>query len=215
MIPVAQISPSLLALWGEHYSDVPLYCANEDHPGKDEVEELRDFTLYPTTVDQLQIEAYLRQTCQKTDTILHVGIGNSELAERFSGSVSKIIGLTIQQGELDRALQQQIPGYLPLLLNKYSLAFSAAFTAEFDVIVDNNPSCFCCCFFHLCRMMSTYRALLRNSGKILTARIGLAWVVTDGLPRWRFDFADWSRLAERLGMHAEMVDPDVYAMRLQ
>ena len=100
-----------------------------------------------------------------------------------------------------------------MLLNKYSIEYANAFPASFNFILDNNPSTFCCCFFHFARMMTTYRALLIDGGQIVTDRMGLGWVVTGGNPRWRFDFADWARIAEALGLAAEDVDSNVYTMR--
>jgi hypothetical protein len=98
-------------------------------------------------------------------------------------------------------------------MNKYSLQFSQAFSSDFDFIVDNNPSTFCCCFFHLARMMTAYRRLMRDGGRIVTERVGLGWVVKGGNPRWSFDFDDWSRIAEVLGLSTSDINGEVFTMQ--
>jgi hypothetical protein len=211
---IGHITPELLHLWRARFRDVPLYCADELCIGRDAPESGGDWTSFDTTPDQRRIEEHLRAKCHSTSTVLHVGVGNSRLAQSFSGSVGTIVGITIQRGELEHALQCDLPNYFPFLLNKFSMEFFAAFPGRFDFIVDNNPTSFCCCFLHFSRMMSAYRSLLSDQGRIITDRVGLAWVLPNISPRWSCDFADWSKIAEALGMSVKDEDGSVYTTKL-
>ncbi len=177
------------------------------------VEDLRDFSWRETTQDQKRIERYLKEECCRHSVLLHVGIGNSGLARNFCSSVSGTVGITIQENELHHALGLRIRNYFPLIMNKYSMELANGFAAGFDFVIDNNPSTFCCCFWHFIRMMTSYRSLLRSGGQIVTDRGGLCWTMPGSNPRWSLNFADWMWVARALGMIAEDVNGDVYMMR--
>jgi hypothetical protein len=155
----------------------------------------------------------MAKQCNNNSRVFHVGVGNSNLANRFSPLVSMIVGISIYENEISHALTINIDNYFPFLLNKYAMPMRPAFSAEFDFVVDNNPSGFCCCYFHFCRMMVAYRDLLRSNGQIITDREGLGWAAIDTSPRWRFDFEDWVQIADAVGLRAEDVDGSVYTMR--
>jgi hypothetical protein len=61
-------------------------------------------------------------------------------------------------------------------------------------------------------MMVTYLDLLKDHGRILTARRGLGWVVTDNDPKWSLRWEDWVELGRALGMPIAQVTESVYAM---
>jgi len=213
MPPTVDMNPSFLRLWRARFQGAPLYCANEGSEGVLASEGWRDYTFRATTVGQKRIEKYLLKECGPGSNLFHVGIGNSLLAQDFHPRVSMIVGVSIEHNEVHHGLQSGASNYFPFVMNKYSLQFSQAFSSDYDFVVDNNPSTFCCCFFHLVRMMTAYRRLMRNGGRIVTERIGLGWVVKGGNPRWGFDFEDWGRIAEVLGLTTSNINGEVYTMQ--
>jgi hypothetical protein len=206
------LSADLLALYLERFPGVPIYCGDEASVGLDDGDEVGSYALQDTTPDQLRLEDYVQSRCDPRSQILHIGLGNSRLAQRFCNSVLAIVGIAICKSEIDHALSCSIANYLPMLINKYSNTFAGAFGPDFDFVLDNNPTSFCCCYLHFCRMMTTYRRVLRKGGTIVTDRSGLAWVPAEAHPRWSFDFADWARFGAVLGLSARDVNGDVFTM---
>lgn len=206
------ISSSLGSLWTTRFSTVPVDCGN-DLPGVQEVEEWREWGDRETTPDQERIEDFIDQLDLSDLTILHVGIGNSKLAVRFSDRVKGIVGIAISPDEVRRGVELDLPNYTPILHNKY-LERSPREFGHFDIIIDNNPTAFACCRRHLGYMMSNFAAHIRPNGVILTDREGLGWVVNapDSNPRWGFDFDDWSALGEVFGLKARRLTDSVYAL---
>lgn len=145
--------------------------------------------------------------------LLHVGLGNSQLAQRFCHEVASIEGITITRTEYDLALSLHIPRYTPRLMNKYSRDF-AQMGGKFDFIIDNNPSTFACCRLHFARMMLAFKAGLAPGGMLLTDRLGLGHVADDspGLERWSFSGEDWFAMAGALDLQASAHGEQVLAM---
>ena len=212
MPSTGDLSPSLLALYHERYIGVPIYCGNEASAGIDDGDQEGSWVLQATTADQQRMEDYLQPRCHRTSQLLHIGLGNSGLAQRFCHSVASIVGITIRQDEVDLGLSYAMDNYLPMLMNKYSMPFAAAFGPNFDFVLDNNPTSFCCCYLHFCRMMTTYRRVLRRGGAIVTDHIGLAWVTEVTHPKWSLDFADWARVGEALGLSANNVGGTIFTL---
>ena len=214
MLKTKDSERALTRLMNRRFEMLPLDCGNETTPGTDESPAHRDWSLRPTTLDQARIEKFIAPRLQPDSRILHVGIGNSGLARRFSGKVSEICGITISGREFDHAKSLGLPGYRPLLINKYSRAY-VALADKFDFIIDNNPSTFACCRAHFWRMMVASRDKLRPGGMIATDKGGLAHLASDApqLERWRFSPLDWLAVAQALGLKARREGNFVLTMR--
>ncbi len=172
-MPPFALTLEALQLWKNRFREIPLYCANESAPGIQGAPEEMDWTLLKTTEDQERIEAYV--SSRNIDgNVLHVGIGNSGLAQSFHTRMHAIVGITIQRNELQKAESLDIKNYFPLYINKYSTEMLSLPRHKFDFVIDNNPTSFCCCFLHFSRMMLTYQELLCDGGEILTDRLGLS-----------------------------------------
>ena len=203
-----------LADWmAGRFAGLPGDCGNEIAPVIDESPRNRDWSQRPSTKDQLRIEDFLSARLTARTRLLHVGIGNSRLAQRFCHEVASIGGVTITRAEQELALSLRLPGYAPRLLNKYSGAF-ARMGGSFDFIVDNNPSTFACCRRHFARLMLACKSMLAPGGLMLTDRAGLAHLADDApeLQRWSFSAEDWFALAEAMGMKASTHGEQVLAM---
>ena len=208
------IPPALADLGVTRLAALPSDCGNETMPGTDESPRNRDWSERPTTRDQKRIEDFIAPLLQKGSRLLHVGIGNSLLARRFSGQVAAIAGATIARAELDHAQTLCLQDYTVHLANKYARSF-VKIGHGFDFIIDNNPTTFACCRIHFFRMMASYQAMLAPGGMIVTDRAGLAHLASDNpaLERWRFSPDDWLALARTLDMTAVAQGADVLTMQ--
>ena len=75
------------------------------------------------TTDELEIVNYINKSYKnKFKTILHIGIGNSFLAQNIA-EYSKIDGISISGNELEKANSLGISCYKTTFLNKYSKKF--------------------------------------------------------------------------------------------
>lgn len=124
------------------------------------------------TPDQLRIEAVLTELNLENKTILHVGVGRSNIAVKFITSTIKIDGITIMQEEKEHADSLVLQNYHVYLMNKYSNELKEL-EHHYDFIVDNNLSSFACCKQHYHLMMSNYIELLNKGGIILTDKMGM------------------------------------------
>ena len=205
---------ALTRLVATRFGELPADCGNEIAPGIDESPAHRDWSARPTTKDQRRIEEFIAPRLTARSRILHVGIGSSALALRFSREVEWIDGLTISQAEQQHALGLDLPGYDVRLMNKYSRDF-AAMTSAYDFILDNNPSSFACCLRHFQRMMLAYRSRLAPGGMLVSDLLGLAHLASDEpkLRRWSFSLADWQAVAGALELEAGREGENVVWMR--
>ena len=208
------IPPALFNLGATRFAALPADCGNETMPGTDESPRNRDWSERPTTRDQQRIEDFIAPLVQAGSRLLHIGIGNSLLARRFSGQVAAIAGVTISRAEIDHAQTLNLPDYTVHLANKYARGF-VKIGRGFDFIIDNNPSTFACCRSHFFRMMAGYMAILAPGGMIVTDRSGLAHLASDNpaLERWRFSPDDWHELAQALNMTSARQGEDVLTMQ--
>lgn len=197
------------------FAELPIRCDNAE-PGIDEVDDWRDWTALETTPDQKRIEEYLRHSKLSGRSVLHVGVGNSSLAERMAGRTGRIVGTTIARNEATHGASLGIRNYDVEMHNKYS-GRPLQHAARFDFIVDNNPTTFCCCLHHLMTMMDFYEQSLTQDGQILTDRAGLGWVVsTPGAnQRWKFSFDDLAFVAGKVNLQAFAMDENVIALARQ
>ena len=148
------------------------YCGSEQ-PGVASNDEAIDWTQQQTTPDQVRIEAVLDTMALTGAQLLHVGVGNSKLAQRFAGRVSGIDGLTVHHNEKIYADALAIANYTVYVLNKYSRQVVSVLSHTYDLIIDNNLASFACCKKHFFIMLENYLSLLRSRGRILTCQIGM------------------------------------------
>lgn len=189
-------------------------CGSVDDPAPLTIDPiLVDASNYETTPDQQRIEEVLHRLELHPETaILHVGVGNSRLAQRFALRVGVIDGLTVSQQEQRLADSLRIGNYTTHLLNKHSGRLVATLGRRYDFIVDNNPASFACCSYHLHLMFDEYSRLLRPDGRILTDQVGLAWRVGDD-PAWMLSYDDLRALGERVGLQAAQITDSVFELR--
>ena len=193
------------------FPELPFDCGNAVDPGVVYSEDLRDWSDKPTTPDQARMEHYIDRYDLRQKRILHVGIGNSGLAQRFHGRVGKIVGTTIDEPEIKVAKARAIPNYFFVLHNKFS-GRNAAVTGRFDFVLDNNLTSPCCCLRHLAVMLAFYREKLADGGQIVTDRQGLEWVPDSHDRRWSFSFDDLCAVAAAAGLSAYRASRTVYVL---
>src|SRR5262249_23304649 len=129
--------------------NLPRWCGSRDSQGINEVPEWQDWTDRETTPDQERIEDVLRDNGVAGRVLLHVGVGNSGLAKRFHDSASSIDGITIQEKEYRHALNLALSRYRVRVETKYAADLAVKLNQKYDYIIDNNPTTFCCCRWHL------------------------------------------------------------------
>lgn len=141
-----------------------------------------DYFNVETTIDQQEIEEVLFTICSKSTEkskqwrILHVGTGNSLFAVRFSPLVKEIIGITISKKELRVAEEKYLPNYKVYICNKYSDDLPEMIKGKFDIIVDNNPLSFSCCWTHYRKYLSRLARYLSLKGIWFSHVIGLGYL---------------------------------------
>lgn len=206
-------SKQLSAVQRKRFAELPLDCGNRSDPGVRDTEEWRDWSSLGTTAGELLIEDYLDRLGTRRKSILHVGIGNSGLAKRFAPGASHIVGTTVAAAEAEKAESLGLPNYRAILHNKYSGA-EDGIPADFDFIVDSNPTSFCCCLTHLGIMLDFYASKLAEKGQVITERSGLAWRMNapGAHERWGFSFDDLAAVARLAGLDAYAVTEDIYAL---
>jgi hypothetical protein len=134
----------------------------------------RDWSARETTPDQLRIEQVLESYANPSARWLHVGIGNSSLAKRFCARVDRVVGISVTDNEIKLAHLLKLPNHEVIYLNKYSKNFTL-FEGPYDVIIDNNPTSFACCWYHLGRYFAHLAKLLTKGGVMLTDTTGLEY----------------------------------------
>lgn len=184
-------------------------CCERAEPG---LTGTLDWTDDDTTPDQKRITRVLEAAPLGPEhRVLHVGVGNSELARRLSSRVGQIDGVTRAQAEKDMADALNLANYTVHLANKYSQAFRSVVPGRYDDIVDNNLASYACCLFHLYVMFDNYLACLSPGGRILTDQEGMDWTAT-GSDDWCLSFDDLGSLVEPLGLVVRPVTALVYEL---
>ena len=148
------------------------YCGSEQ-PGVASNDKAIDWTQQQTTPDQVRIEAVLDTMALTGAQLLHVGVGNSKLAQRFASRLSGVDGLTVHHNEKIYADALAIANYTVYVLNKHSREVVSVLSHTYDFIIDNNLASFACCKKHFFIMLENYLSLLRSRGRILTCQIGM------------------------------------------
>lgn len=199
------------ALHAQRFPELAFDCGKSAEPGVRFSEELRDWSDKATTPDQRRIELHIDRYDLRKKRILHVGIGNSGLAQRFYRRVKEIVGTTIDEPEIRVAQSLAVPRYRYMLHNKFS-GENGAIDGSFDFILDNNPTSPCCCIRHLATLFEFYAEKLSPDGQIVTDRQGLEWVPEDSNPRWSFSFDDLAAAAHVVGLSAYRANRTVYVL---
>src|SRR5262245_10886422 len=127
------------------------------------------------SADQARIEAVLDTMVVPRAALLHVGVGNSGLAERFVSRTARSDGLTVSRNEKAVAESLGLDRYTVHILNKHSQEFGEVITGEYDLIIDNNLASYACCRYHFHLMLDSYMRMLKPRGKILTDQAGMDW----------------------------------------
>jgi len=107
--------------------------------------------------------------------ILHIGIGNSELAQKIDSS-NNIFGITISNSEIENANSLKLKNYKIFFCDKYSLNFEKNFkNYKFDLIIDTNLKSYTCCQNAFDYMMEKLFNFLNHEGQIITSTNGMKW----------------------------------------
>ena len=140
-----------------------------------------------TTTDEIQILKYLEGIKNlKFKKILHIGIGNSSLAKKFSSS--KVIGISISNNEINYAKSMKINNYKVFFCDKYSSNLNKLCKKhKFDYIIDTNLKSYSCCQIAFNSMIKTLINSLNRRGKIITSRNGMKWY-KKLVPKLTFNF---------------------------
>ena len=129
-----------------------------------------------TTSDELDIIEFIKNKFDINDkNLLHVGIGNSEIASIFN-EAKKVIGITVSKGEFNFANKLNLNNYEIFLCDKYSENFiDITQKFKFDFIIDTNLKSYSCCSKSFNYMFKNYLNILNLNGKIITSRKGMNW----------------------------------------
>ena len=130
-----------------------------------------------TTTDELEIIDYLKKfRNMKNKNILHIGIGNSFLANNFINNC-QITGITISNKEILKARSLKLNNYNYFLCDKYSINFKdLILDQKFDFIVDTNLKSYSCCQKTFEFMIDNMLVLIKDGGELITSRNGMNWV---------------------------------------
>ena len=205
------LSEAWREVYRARFENLPLDCGNRDNPGVVYNEDIRDWSDKETTPDQRRIERYIDRYDLGGKRVLHIGIGDSGLAQRFHQRVNEIVGTTIDEPEMTVARSLALPCYSYVLHNKFS-PWEGVVEGKFDFILDNNPTSPCCCVRHLAELFDFYEAKLAEGGQIVTDRQGLRWVPQGADPRWGLSFDDLALVAGVAGFSAFRMNKTVYVL---
>ena len=117
----------------------------------------------------------LKEFYIKNKNLLHIGIGNSDIASIFN-EAKKIVGITVSKGEFNFANKLNLNNYEIFLCDKYSENFiDITQKFKFDFIIDTNLKSYSCCSKSFNYMFKNYLKILNLNGKIITSRKGMNW----------------------------------------
>ena len=144
-----------------------------------------------TTSDEADIIDFIKKKIDLNNKILlHLGIGNSEIASIYKGA-KKIIGITISNSEIQKAKDLKLKNYNVFLFDKYSINFCEFIRKfKFDYIVDTNLKSYACCQESFDYMLLTLKEILLDDGKLITSRKGMNWY-KKLKPKLSFNFKDF------------------------
>ena len=129
-----------------------------------------------TTSDEKEILQFLlSENNLRNKKILHIGIGNSDLAKNFSLD-NEVIGVSISKNEIEYAKALNSKNYNVFFCDKYSIDFKKICKQNsFDLIIDTNLKSYTCCQDSFNFMINAMIDSLKSGGKIITSRNGMNW----------------------------------------
>ncbi len=125
------------------------------------------------TKDQNAIEEYISSRVTEESKILHVGIGNSNVAKKWPGSV--VDGITVVSGEKTFADSLGLPHYHTRIMDKNDVSALKTLPGKYDYILDNDIAAYSCCKRHFFDMLATYTSMLSPRGEILVGAISVTY----------------------------------------
>jgi predicted TPR repeat methyltransferase len=128
------------------------------------------------TTDELDIINFLENKKKNNlKSVLHIGIGNSFFAEKFSTKFN-ITGITISSNELEKAKSMNLINYHVYLLDKYSIQFKKFLKKKkFDFIIDTNLKSYSCCQKSFEFMIYNIFKSIKKNGMLITSLNGMKW----------------------------------------
>ena len=130
------------------------------------------------TSDERELVDHLYSKDIKKKNILHIGIGNSKLALKFS-DFNSVHGITISKKEISHAKKLNLNNYSLYLIDKYSVNFRDFLSnIDFDYIIDTNLKSYTCCQKSFEYMMENLFKSLKSGGFLITSKIGMNWSTT-------------------------------------
>lgn len=201
----------MIRMRGRTYENAVEICGHLDRPGRglENLAEI-DYSRKGPSLDLACIIDVLAGHDLAGRDLLHVGVGCSALARRFSCRARRIVGLTIHPNEKAVAEELQLPNYSVLVLNKHGKEL-ACLDGRFDYVIDNNLGSFACCRYHFYLMLDHYRSHLVPGGQVLTCQRGMDWTV-DGNHEWKLTWDDLVGLQGTFHLRAEHITDSVYAL---
>lgn len=129
-----------------------------------------------TSFDEREILKYLKFKLNNKKKILHIGIGNSHLAQKIN-LFQSIDGITISQNEIDFANSLNVKNYNVYFLNKFKFngLINLFKYKKFDFIIDANIKSYACCKDAFHKLLKDYKFLLNKKGSIITSYRGMKW----------------------------------------
>ena len=162
------------------------------------------------TTDELEIINFLdNKNDDKFKSILHIGIGNSYFAKKFSHN-NKITGITISQKEIQKAKNLNLNNYKLLLCDKYSINFyELVKNTKFDLIIDTNLKSYSCCQDSFEFIFENILKSINLNGMLITSINGMKWF-KNLKPKLSFSFKKFFffKLKEVNGNKCNILIPD-------
>ena len=129
----------------------------------------------PTTLAERAVIEHLRDHMAAGASLMHMGVGNSEVYEVFKGQLDRFVGVSTGASEIAR-LKAMISGaakHKAIVANKHDPRQYPLMRGPFEVIVDVNLKSFACCRKHFDALMDFYVQELAPGGAIATAYSGV------------------------------------------
>ena len=151
------------------------YCINNCELFCDE----KDYSYWEnrkTTSDEISVVNFLlNQKLHQNKRILHIGVGNSYIANKLNG-YDLIDGITISSSEISYANSIGIENYNVNFQNKFSkdTLFSSRLK-NYDIIIDINLKSYSCCQSAFDNLFKVYSAMLKKDGLIISSIKGMNW----------------------------------------
>lgn len=140
---------------------------------------LENWSLHPVaTEEEMGIIAHLEALSRRCKRILHVGVGNSEVARRLSPKAELVHGVTINPKEKDRADSFGLERYTVCVGDKHLPETYAPFGGVlYDWIIEPSLTTYACCRWHLMSFLELLLSFLPPRGVLWTSvrTLGIRW----------------------------------------